>query len=281
MNHNIRVLLVDDEEKFVMNMAKLLRFRGFDVSTAPDGFMALKALEADGDFDVVVLDIKMPGMDGLTVLTGIKKKSPETEVIMLTGHATVESGIQAIRDGAFDYLMKPFDIEDLTEKINEACELERIKRRPVLWPRNLVKEITLPSFHKLETGDPLTSALEVFNRGAGMPVKEALYVLDKQDRFQGMVTRRDLIETAQSAHPKQSLTWADLVQNPSLLPQKTLDKVMRPSHPIAISPEENLTKVAQQMIANNVRCVPVVEGDKVTGFIRLQDIFQYVEREID
>ncbi|MBW2709692.1 MAG: response regulator [Deltaproteobacteria bacterium] len=281
MNHTIRVLLVDDEEKFVMNMARLLRFRGFDVSTAEDGFMALKALEADGDFDVVVLDIKMPGMDGLTVLTGIKKKSPETEVIILTGHATLESGIQSIRDGAFDYLMKPCDIELLTDKIKEACEVERIRRRPVLWPRNLVKEITLPSFTKLETGDTLTRALEVFNRGAGMPVKEALYVLDKQDRFKGMVTRRDLIEAAKKANPEQSLTWADLVQNPSLLPQKTLDKVMRSSHPIAISPEENLTKVAQQMIANNVRCVPVVEGDKVTGFIRLQDIFQYVEREID
>ena len=281
MNDNIHVLVVDDEEQFALNLARLLKFRGFQVSTALDGFKAVKAVEAGVSFDVVVLDVKMPGMDGLTTLTGIKKLAPETEVIMLTGHATVESGIQAIREGAFDYLMKPCDIEDLTEKINEACELERIRRRPVLWPRNLVKEITLPSFTKLETGDPLTRALEVFNRGAGMPVKEALYVLDKQDRFQGMVTRRDLIEAAQRAHPKQSLIWADLVQNPSLLPQKTLDKVMRPSHPIAISPEENLTKVAQQMIANNVRCVPVVEGDKVTGFIRLQDIFQYVEREID
>lgn len=281
MNHNIRVLLVDDEEKFVMNMARLMRFRGFDVSTALDGFKALKAVETGKPFDVVVLDVKMPGMDGLTTLTRIKKLAPETEVIMLTGHATVESGIQAIRDGAFDYLMKPCDIEDLTEKINEACELERIRRRPVLWHRNLVKEITLPSFTKLETGDPLTRALEVFNRGAGIPVKEVLYVLDKQDLFQGVVTRRDLIEAAQKAHPEQSLTWADLVQNPSLLPQKTLDKVMRPYHPITISPEENLTKVAQRMIANNVRCVPVVEGDKVTGFIRLQDIFQYVEHEIE
>ena len=280
MNDNIRVLIVDDEEQFTLNLARLLKFRGFQVSTALDGFKAVKAVEAGEPFDVVVLDIKMPGMDGITTLTRIKKLAPQTEVIMLTGHATVESGIQAIRQGAFDYLMKPCDIEDLTEKINEACELERIKRQPVLWPRNLVKEITLPSFTKLETGDPLTRALEVFNRGAGMPVKEALYVLDKQDRFQGVVTRRDLIEAAQRAHPEQSLTWADLVQNPSLLPHKTLGKVMRPYHPIAISPEENLTQVAQRMIANNVRCVPVVEDDKVTGFIRLQDIFQYVEHEI-
>ncbi|MEE4263271.1 MAG: response regulator [Desulfobacteraceae bacterium] len=281
MNDNIRVLIVDDEEQFTLNLARLLKFRGFQVATATDGFKALKAVEAEESFDVVVLDVKMPGMDGVATLSKIKKLTPNTEVIMLTGHATVESGIQAIRQGAFDYLMKPCDIEDLTEKINEACELERIKRRPVLWPRNLVKEITLPSFTKLETGDPLTRALEVFNRGAGMPVKEALYVLDKQDRFQGVVTRRDLIEAAQKDHPEHPITWQELVQNPSLLPQKTLDKVLRPYHPFAISPEENLTKVARRMIAGNARCLPVVEGDKVKGFIRLQDIFQYVEHEIE
>ena len=281
MNDNIRVLIVDDEEQFTLNLARLLKFRGFRVSTATDGFKALKAVEAEEPFDVVVLDVKMPGMDGVTTLSKIKKLTPETEVIMLTGHATVESGIQAIRQGAFDYLMKPCDIEDLTEKITEACELERVKRRPVLWPRNLVKEITLPSFTKLETGDPLIRALEVFNRGAGMPVKEALYVLDEHDRFQGVVTRRGLLEAAQKVHPEHLLAWEDLVQNPTRLPLQTLGEIMRPDYPITTSPEENLTEVAQRMIANNVRCMPVVEGDKVKGFVRLQDIFQYVEVEIE
>lgn len=280
MSDNIRVLIVDDEEQFVLNLARLLKFRGFQVSTALDGFKALEAVGAEEPFDVVVLDVKMPVMDGITTLAEIKKLAPETEVIMLTGHATVDSGIQAIRQGAFDYLMKPCDIADLTEKIKEACEVERIKRRPVLWRRNLVKEITWPSFIKLQTGDPLIRALEVFARGVGTPVKEALYVLDQKDRFQGVVTRRDLIEAAQGAQPGRPLTWADLVQNPARLPQKTLGEVMRPHRLIAIGPEENLTQVAQRMIANNVRCVPVVEGDKVKGFIRLQDIFQHVEHEM-
>ncbi len=219
----------------------------------------------------------MPGMDGITTLAKIKKLTPETEVIMLTGHATVDSGIQAIREGAFDYLMKPCDIENLTEKIKEACEVEHIKRRSILWHRNLVKEITWPSFVKLEIGDPLNRAFEVFNRQAGMPFKEALYILDENDRFRGVVTRRDLIEAAQRVHPDRSLTWADLMQKPSLLPPNTLEEVMRPNHPIITSPDENLTQVAQRMISHNVRCMPVVEGDKVKGFIRLQDIFHYVE----
>lgn len=143
MNNSIRVLLVDDEERFVLNLARLLEFRGFKVSTALDGFKALEALEKkDEGFDVVVLDVKMPGMDGITTLGKIKKKFPDIEVIMLTGHATLESGLQCIREGAFDYLMKPCDIEDITKKIKEACEVERIKSRPMLWPRNPVKEIT-------------------------------------------------------------------------------------------------------------------------------------------
>lgn len=279
MNNKIRVLLVDDEEQFVLNMARLLRFRGFDVSTAFDGFKALEAIQDEEDFDVVVLDVKMPVMDGIATLSEIKKQAPDTQVIMLTGHATVDSGIQAIRRGAFDYLMKPCDIEDLTEIIREACEVERIKRRPVLWARNLVKEITWPSFIKLKTEDPLVKALEVFKREKGMPAKQELYVLDKNDRFQGVVTKRDLFHAAQTAHPELAFTWNDLIKKPDLLPQKALAEVMRPDHPVTTDSEENLTEVAHRMIMNNVRCIPVADGDRVIGIVRLQDIFKYMEYE--
>lgn len=277
---HIRVLLVDDEEQFVLNMAKLLKFRGFEVSTALDGFKALELFKSGEGFDVVVLDVKMPGMDGISALSRIKKIAPHTEVIMLTGHATLESGIEAIRWGAFDYLMKPCDIEDLTEKIKEACEVERIKHRPVLWPRNLVKEIARPSFIRLGTDDPLIRALKVFIRGAGMPSKEKLYILDEKDRLQGVITRRDLIDAARKAHPDHVIAWVDLVKDPSLLPPVILGDVMRPDHPITADPEENLTQVAHRMITDKIRSMPVVEGEKVKGFIRLQDIFQYVEHKI-
>jgi len=278
---DIRVLLVDDEEQFVLNMAKLLKFRGFAVSTALDGFKALELFKSGEGFDVVVLDVKMPGMDGISTLSRIKKIAPHTEVIMLTGHATLESGIDAIRWGAFDYLMKPCDIEDLTEKIKEACEVERIKQQPVLWPRNLVKEITRPSFIRLGTGDPLIKALKVFIRGAGMPAKEKLYILDEEDRLQGVITRRDLMDAARKAHPDRVIAWVDLVKDPHLLPPVILGDVMRPDHPITADPEENLTLVAHRMITDNIRSMPVVEGEKVKGFIRLQDIFQYVEHKIE
>lgn len=275
----IRVLLVDDERTFVLNMARLLKFRGFDVFTAFNGFEALAALESEAYFDAVVLDIKMPGMNGLDVLSKIKKAAPKTEVIMLTGHATVESGIQSLREGAFDYLMKPCDIEDLAEKIKEACEVERIRSRPVLWPRHLVKEIIWPSFIRLTSGDMAAKALEVFRREADMPVRESLYIMDENDRFVGTVTRRDLLAAAQGSHPERLLTWEGLLADPGLLPAVCLGDLMHPDHPFAVNPEENLNQVARRMIDNNVRCMPVVEGDRVRGIIRLQDIFKYVETE--
>jgi two-component system, NtrC family, response regulator HydG len=279
MNHRARVLLVDDEEKFVTNLARLLKFRGFDVLTALDGPSALGALAACGDLDVVVLDIKMPGMSGLEVLAEIKRVAPQTEVIMLTGHATVDSGIESIRQGAFDYLMKPCEIELLTEKIKEACEVERIRRRPVLWPRNLVKEITWPSFVRLYVDDPIEKALDVFRRRRGGPAKENLYVLDGADRFAGTVNRQGILDAARKEHPEAPIEWKDLMATPGLLPRTTLGNIMRTGYPITTDPEENLTAVAQRMIANNIRAMPVVSDGKVKGFIRLQDIFQYVERE--
>ena len=279
MNQPIYVLLVDDEEQFVVNMARLLKFRGFDVVTAPDGNTALKTLANDGPFDVVILDIKMPGMSGLTALAEIKKVAPQTEVIMLTGHATVESGIESIRNGAFDYLMKPCEVELLADKIREACEVERIRQRPVLWPRNLVKEITWPSFTKLYTDDPADKALDVFKRRSGAPAKENLYVLDADDRFAGTVNRQQLLDAARRAHPQNQLEWKDLVDAPACLPLVTLAEIMRTDYPITTDPEENLTAVAQRMIENNIRAMPVVENEKVKGFIRLQDIFKYVEQE--
>ena len=273
MNNIINVLLVDDEDKFRLNMMRLLSFRGFSVAGACDGLEALKILEIR-PFDVVILDIKMPKMDGITVLEKIKKMAPETEVIMLTGHGAVDSGIQAMRMGAFDYLLKPCDIEDLTEKIREARELERIRRRPVLWPRSRIKEIVWPLFANLYTHDPLRRALEVFIRRPGMPDKEVLYVVDEQDRFKGVVSRRDLVKAAADFHG--GVTWEDLLKNPDLLPPFPISRVMRQEPVRSTDPEERLDTAAQRMIESSLRCMPVMEKDRLKGVIRLQDIFKYI-----
>jgi len=137
MNGDIAVLLVDDEEGFVEALMRRLGHRGFKVTAAHGGQAALDALDAGSasSYDVVVLDVKMPGMDGLETLAVIKEQHPLIEVIMLTGHATVESAIDGMKRGAFDYLMKPCDMEVLTEKLNQAAMKKREHEAKILEAR--------------------------------------------------------------------------------------------------------------------------------------------------
>ena len=120
MRREPRVLLVDDEVVFTENVAKLLLNRGYKVKTVNNGTSAIAALEED-DFDVMVLDLKMPGMDGLTTLKETLKLELHTEVLILTGHGAVDSAIEALKLGALDYMTKPFEIDELVEKIEEAA----------------------------------------------------------------------------------------------------------------------------------------------------------------
>jgi len=115
-----KILLVDDESPFVEALSKRLTMRELHVSIALSGPEALEKLEQTPSIDVVVLDVKMPGMDGIETLKAIKARYPLIEVIMLTGHATVESAIDGMKDGALDYLMKPCDLDVLMAKVREA-----------------------------------------------------------------------------------------------------------------------------------------------------------------
>jgi len=120
--HYFRVLVVDDEKDFVEATVKRLGKRGIDAQGALSGEQALELMK-EKRFDVVLLDIKMPGgMDGIETLREIKKIAPITEVILLTGHASVESSIEGLKLGAFDYLLKPMKLEDLITKLAEAFE---------------------------------------------------------------------------------------------------------------------------------------------------------------
>lgn len=116
-----RVLIVDDEEEFVQALSERLTIRDYDVTTSLTGEEAIEKLK-HYNFDVIILDVRMPGMDGVEVLREIKRIKPLTEVIMLTGHATVEAAIEGMKLGALDFLMKPCEIEELVAKINKAYE---------------------------------------------------------------------------------------------------------------------------------------------------------------
>ena len=134
---DVSVLLVDDEVPFVETLVKRLAKRELRVEAAYSGPEALEKLAEDGmsKTDVVILDVKMPEMDGLEALSLIKEKYPMVEVIMLTGHATVESAIEGMKRGAYDYLMKPCEIEDLVEKVSEAAAKKREHESKILEAR--------------------------------------------------------------------------------------------------------------------------------------------------
>ncbi|MDI6796726.1 MAG: response regulator [Desulfatibacillaceae bacterium] len=121
----MKILLVDDEERFLQTTKKLLEKKGIEAMTATGGEAALDILDTS-IVHVVILDVKMPGMDGIETLRLIKSRHPLVEVIMLTGHATVESAVDGLKSGATDYVMKPCDINALIEKATEAFEKRRI-----------------------------------------------------------------------------------------------------------------------------------------------------------
>ena len=117
---SINVLLVDDEIPFVETVTKRLSKKGITISKAFSGEEALMQLERNAALEIVILDVKMPGMDGIETLKQIKRQYPLVEVIMLTGHGTMESAVEGLKSGATDYLTKPTDIDELIEKSEEA-----------------------------------------------------------------------------------------------------------------------------------------------------------------
>jgi len=118
------VLLVDDEEEFVSTLAERLRLRNIQAEIATDGVEALQRIDADPP-EVVVLDVMMPRLGGLEVLRQISKAHPTIQVILLTGRGSTKEGIEGMRLGAFDYLIKPVKIEELIEKMSEAARVAR------------------------------------------------------------------------------------------------------------------------------------------------------------
>ena len=123
-----KVLLVDDEERFRTTLSKMLRAQGLEVTALRSGREALAELEKQA-YDVMVLDLRMPDMDGIATLTAIKSIAPQTEVIILTGHADMDAAVEIMRLGGYDYLLKPCPVEDLLAKIESAFERKTTRER--------------------------------------------------------------------------------------------------------------------------------------------------------
>jgi two-component system NtrC family sensor kinase len=173
--NNIRLLLVDDEDDFRQTLAKRLTKKGIPPEQAESGETALSILEKK-QMDVVVLDVKMPGMHGIEVLEHIKKKHPRTEVIFLTGHAATQDGVDGIKRGAFDYLSKPVEFEHLLSKIKQAYDKvvrEEEKRREAEFRKKMRQQMAttekLASLGTLAAGvaHEINNPLAIINESAG------------------------------------------------------------------------------------------------------------------
>jgi DNA-binding NtrC family response regulator len=130
-----KVLLVDDEEEFLDILGERMKIRGMEVQTSSSALAALDLLDEES-FDVIILDLMMPEMDGLEALKRIKKNRPQLQVILLTGHGSIEKGVEAMRLGAMDFVEKPADLETLSAKIEKARA-----RKMILVERKVEEEI--------------------------------------------------------------------------------------------------------------------------------------------
>jgi len=127
------ILIVDDEERFRITMNKLLRVRGLEATMAGSGPEAIEQLK-QRQFDVVILDVRMPEMGGVHVLSELKKIDPELEVIIMTGYASVDTAKEIMKLGAYDFMLKPYAIEELVEKIEAAFDRKTARRKLVGEP---------------------------------------------------------------------------------------------------------------------------------------------------
>ena len=188
------LLLVDDEDSFRLPLSKRLAKRGFVVEQAADGSQCL-AMLGEKRIDVVVLDVKMPGMSGIDVLQNIKREHPDIEVILLTGHATTASGVEGIKSGAFDYLTKPVELDQLVNKIGQAREkiLRRAAEHEEAEYRKKIEQQMaaterLASLGTLAAGvaHEINNPLAIISESAGW-MKQLL----AKDELKGMYRRQD------------------------------------------------------------------------------------------
>ncbi|MGM0654828.1 MAG: response regulator [Thermodesulfobacteriota bacterium] len=203
----VRVLLVDDEDNYRNAIARRLERRNLVVSQAPDGTACLEYL-GENEVDVVVLDMKMPGMSGMETFKDISKYYPGLKVIFLTGNAALSEGVEGIKAGAFDYLSKPVEIDHLAGKIRQAWELKRLeegRERDKIFRRRLEKRMIhtqrLASLGTMSTGiaHEINNPLAIIKESTGflrMVIESADQIPEKEMLFKGLEKIENSVDRA-------------------------------------------------------------------------------------
>jgi len=308
------ILLVDDEVSFAETMAKRLQKRNIKTIMAFSAKEGLEKLKENQNLDVIVLDVKMPGMDGIETLKIIKKTSPLTEVILLTGHATIESGIDGMKLGAYDFLKKPCDLEELVNKVEEATKKKRSHDDRInIWETFMgtssLKELMIPLAEYatvsedadiLEAIDALDAAQKAFD-----PKRyrhRAVIVLNNEDRVVGKLSQHDIIQALEpeykeskerrsSAHnhfgfsrkfiesvSQQYNMWDKPLQNlyKKALKQKVKSFMYKPTEGEYIKIAASMNDTIHQLIIGKHHSLLVTDGPDIVGIVRLTDVFEFI-----
>jgi len=296
MAKKIKVLLVDDEEKFRSTTQKILNRRGFDTLLAGSGEAALERLTEKPD--VVVLDIKMPGMDGHETLREIKKRRPDLPVIMLTGHGAKPSAHEALKHGASDYLTKPCDIDLLAGKIVDArrhdVKFGELQEKSVSDVMIAVEDYTTVNQND-SVGEAIARLRETFtareSTGSIMETgHRSILVFDDRGGVAGILAIIDLLQAIMPAYltsPKPSMAdsiqyspmfWSGMFTKEVInIASLSVSDVMSPA-PLTIQADANLMEAAYAMVSNRKRRLAVEQAGRIIGIIREQDLFFEIER---
>lgn len=291
MSRKIRVLMVDDEDRFRETTSKILTRKGFDVGMAADGGQALEMLR-ESPRDVVVLDIKMPGMSGEEALPKIREVCPDSRVIMLTGHGGLESARAALREGAFDYLNKPCDIDLLASKINDAAASRKgdVKREkaaedimiPIADYTTIYEDSTVrEGIARLKEAYESFVATELIMESG----HRAIIVFNRRDELVGVLNMRNLLGALRPEYltaPKPSMAdstqfspmfWTGLFSEQAVKLGEMKVRDIMSERPPVVEHDSNLMEVADTMYMENRRRVAVMRDGKITGIVREQELF--------
>ena len=307
-------MLVDDEVPFVETMAKRLAKRNIKIIAAFSAEEGLEKLKMNQKIDVIVLDVKMPGMDGIEALREIKKVSPLVEVIMLTGHATIESGIDGMKLGAYDFLKKPCNIEELVNKVEAATKKKRMHDEKIdVWESfmetSTLIELMVPlveyatvseDANVLEAINALEEAQKAFD-----PKRyrhRAVIVLNNEKRVVGKLSQHDIIQALEPEYKESKVRkhsaldhlgfgrkfiesvslqynmWDRPLQNlyRKAVEQKVKSFMYKPTEGEYIKVSATMNDTIHQLIVGKHHSLLVTDGPDIVGIVRLTDVFEFI-----
>jgi CheY-like chemotaxis protein len=295
MTGKIKVMMVDDESRFRETTSTLLRKKGFETTMAASGEEALSLIRNNPQ-DVVVLDVRMDGMDGHTALAEIKKIAPNTQVIMLTGHGSEGSAESSRKLEAFDYLAKPCDIDILAVKINQAYA---VRKTGAAQSEKKVKDIMtgIDNYSRVTVNQTVRDAIltvmaSMTEQASSSRIRESghrsILVFDDRNQLSGILSIKDLVKGVRPYYlslPQSSMAesvrfsgaftggWDGLftIQLKALADKKVGELVL--DKPPMIDENANLMEVAELLFKTQKTRLIVTSGTKATGILREQDLF--------